>query len=102
MGCGKREIVVDCIYICVCAHVSVYEYMYLYMYMYVCIHVYLTSLNKQIILDSYRIAPGQCNWISIDEKSGEVRTIRVLDRDVAEMRQGQCNITVLAIDRSEY
>ncbi|OPJ83401.1 desmocollin-1 isoform X1 [Patagioenas fasciata] len=48
----------------------------------------------------YRIAPGQCNWISIDEKSGEVRTIRVLDRDVAEMRQGQCNITVLAIDRN--
>ncbi|KFW12128.1 Desmocollin-1, partial [Fulmarus glacialis] len=48
----------------------------------------------------YRIPPGQCNWISIDEKSGEVRTVKVLDRDVAEMRRGQCNITVLAIDRN--
>ncbi|KFW89374.1 Desmocollin-1, partial [Phalacrocorax carbo] len=48
----------------------------------------------------YRIPPSQCNWISIDEKSGEVRTIKVLDRDVGEMRQGQCNITVLAIDRN--
>ncbi|NXC68616.1 DSC2 protein, partial [Anhinga anhinga] len=48
----------------------------------------------------YRIPPSQCNWISIDEKSGEVRTIKVLDRDVGEMKQGQCNITVLAIDRS--
>lgn len=94
------------IYVCVYAraHVNVYECMYLYMYVYVHIHVYasLRSLTKQIILDSYRIAPGQCNWISIDEKSGEVRTIKVLDRDIEEMRQGQCNITVLAIDRSEY
>ncbi|KFR10428.1 Desmocollin-1, partial [Opisthocomus hoazin] len=48
----------------------------------------------------YRIPPGQCNWISIDEKSGEVRTVKVLDRDVGEMRRGQCNITVLAIDRN--
>ncbi|XP_010134592.1 PREDICTED: desmocollin-2-like, partial [Buceros rhinoceros silvestris] len=49
---------------------------------------------------SYRIPPGQCNWISIDERSGEVRTIKVLDREVGEMRRGQCNITVLAIDRN--
>ncbi|XP_055656828.1 desmocollin-1 [Falco peregrinus] len=48
----------------------------------------------------YRIPPGQCNWISIDENSGEVRTVKVLDRDVGEMRRGQCNITVLAIDRN--
>ncbi|KAM9302890.1 desmocollin-1-like [Morus bassanus] len=48
----------------------------------------------------YRIPPSQCNWISIDEKSGEVRTIKILDRDVGEMKQGQCNITVLAIDRN--
>ncbi|KFO76749.1 Desmocollin-1, partial [Cuculus canorus] len=48
----------------------------------------------------YRIPPGQCNWISIDEKSGEVRTVKVLDRDIGEMRRGQCNITVLAIDRN--
>lgn len=107
-GYGKGEIVVDALYmhVCVCAraHVNVYECMYLYMYVYVHIHMYasLRSLTKQIILDSYRIAPGQCNWISIDEKSGEVRTIKVLDRDIEEMRQGQCNITVLAIDRSEY
>uniref|UniRef100_A0A8B9G0U2 Cadherin domain-containing protein n=1 Tax=Amazona collaria TaxID=241587 RepID=A0A8B9G0U2_9PSIT len=40
--------------------------------------------------------PGQCNWINIDEKSGEVRTVKVLDRDVGDMRRGQCNITVLA------
>uniref|UniRef100_A0A8C3JNP9 Cadherin domain-containing protein n=1 Tax=Calidris pygmaea TaxID=425635 RepID=A0A8C3JNP9_9CHAR len=38
--------------------------------------------------------------VHIDEKSGEVRTIKVLDRDVGEMRRGQCNITVLAIDRN--
>uniref|UniRef100_A0A8B9FTK4 Cadherin domain-containing protein n=1 Tax=Amazona collaria TaxID=241587 RepID=A0A8B9FTK4_9PSIT len=44
--------------------------------------------------------PGQCNWINIDEKSGEVRTVKVLDRDVGDMRRGQCNITVLAVDRS--
>ncbi|XP_067146707.1 desmocollin-1 isoform X1 [Apteryx mantelli] len=48
----------------------------------------------------YRIAPGQCNWISIDEKTGEIRTTKVLDRDVGDMRRGQCNMTVLAIDRS--
>ncbi|NWH50276.1 DSC2 protein, partial [Fregata magnificens] len=48
----------------------------------------------------YRIPPGQCNWISIDEKSGELRTVKVLDRDIGEMRRGQCNITVLAIDRN--
>lgn len=70
------------------------------MYIHMCIC--LRSLTKQIILDSYRIAPGQCNWINIDEKSGEVRTVKVLDRDVGDMRRGQCNITVLALDRSEY
>ncbi|XP_027738965.1 desmocollin-1 isoform X4 [Empidonax traillii] len=48
----------------------------------------------------YRIPPGQCNWINIDDKSGEVRTVKVLDRDIGEMRRGQCNITVLAIDRN--
>ncbi|NWW95730.1 DSC1 protein, partial [Rhynochetos jubatus] len=48
----------------------------------------------------YRIPPGQCKWVSIGEKSGEVKTIKVLDRDVGEMRRGQCNITVLAIDRN--
>ncbi|XP_068788528.1 desmocollin-1 isoform X1 [Struthio camelus] len=48
----------------------------------------------------YRIAPGQCNWINIGEKTGEIRTSKVLDRDVGEMRRGQCNITVLAIDRN--
>uniref|UniRef100_A0A8C5X1N2 Cadherin domain-containing protein n=1 Tax=Malurus cyaneus samueli TaxID=2593467 RepID=A0A8C5X1N2_9PASS len=42
-----------------------------------------------------------CNWINIDDKSGEVRTVRVLDRDLGEMRRGQCNVTVLAIDRSD-
>ncbi|KAF2985199.1 hypothetical protein EK904_007513, partial [Melospiza melodia maxima] len=48
----------------------------------------------------YRIPPGQCNWVNIDDKSGEIRTVRVLDRDIGEMRRGQCNITVLAIDRN--
>ncbi|NXG28660.1 DSC1 protein, partial [Dromaius novaehollandiae] len=48
----------------------------------------------------YRIAPGQCNWISIGEKTGEIRTSKVLDRDVGDMRRGRCNITVLAIDRN--
>lgn len=62
----------------------------------------LGSLTRQIILHRYRIPPGQCNWINIDDKSGEIRTVRVLDRDIAEMRRGQCNVTVLAIDRSEY
>lgn len=56
----------------------------------------------KIILNSYKIPPGQCNWVNIDEKSGEVRTVRVLDRDLGEVKRGQCNITVLAIDRSEY
>uniref|UniRef100_A0A8C9FCC4 Cadherin domain-containing protein n=1 Tax=Pavo cristatus TaxID=9049 RepID=A0A8C9FCC4_PAVCR len=41
-----------------------------------------------------------CNWVNIDEKSGEVRTVRVLDRDLGEVKRGQCNITVLAIDRN--
>lgn len=58
--------------------------------------------NKTTVLHRYRIPPGQCNWINIDDKSGEVRTVRVLDRDIGEMRRGQCNVTVLAIDRSEY
>ncbi|XP_056341448.1 desmocollin-1-like isoform X1 [Oenanthe melanoleuca] len=48
----------------------------------------------------YRIPPGQCNWVNIDDKSGEIRTVRVLDRDIGEMRRGQCNVTVLAIDRN--
>uniref|UniRef100_A0A663MI56 Cadherin domain-containing protein n=1 Tax=Athene cunicularia TaxID=194338 RepID=A0A663MI56_ATHCN len=38
---------------------------------------------------------------AIDENSGEIRTVKVLDRDVPEMRQGQCDISVLAIDRSD-
>uniref|UniRef100_A0A8C3JMZ3 Cadherin domain-containing protein n=1 Tax=Calidris pygmaea TaxID=425635 RepID=A0A8C3JMZ3_9CHAR len=45
----------------------------------------------------YRIPPGQCNWISIDEKSGEVRTIKVLDRDVGEMRRGQLFFVVICL-----
>uniref|UniRef100_A0A663E7G6 Cadherin domain-containing protein n=1 Tax=Aquila chrysaetos chrysaetos TaxID=223781 RepID=A0A663E7G6_AQUCH len=36
----------------------------------------------------------------VQHGTGEVRTIKVLDRDVGEMRRGQCNITVLAVDRS--
>ncbi|XP_047905324.2 desmocollin-2-like isoform X1 [Anser cygnoides] len=68
-----------------------------------------TSIGKYLAEDPetgnsegicYKIAPGQCNWINIDEKSGEVRTIRALDRDLGEMKRGQCNITVLAIDRN--
>lgn len=63
---------------------------------------FLPKHTKKNTLNSYKIAPGQCNWINIDEKSGEVRTIKALDRDLGEMKRGQCNITVLAIDRSEY
>uniref|UniRef100_A0A8C3BF72 Cadherin domain-containing protein n=1 Tax=Cairina moschata TaxID=8855 RepID=A0A8C3BF72_CAIMO len=68
-----------------------------------------TSIGKYLAEDPetgnsegicYKIAPGQCNWINIDEKSGEVRTIKALDRDLGEMKRGQCNITVLAIDRN--
>lgn len=96
-----------CIYICVCVRACTHvKCIWIHVSIYVPVHihvcVYLRSLNKQIILDSYRIPPGQCNWISIDERTGEVRTIKVLDRDVGEMRRGQCNITVLAVDRSEY
>uniref|UniRef100_A0A8D2PBM5 Cadherin domain-containing protein n=1 Tax=Zosterops lateralis melanops TaxID=1220523 RepID=A0A8D2PBM5_ZOSLA len=33
--------------------------------------------------------------------TGRGITVRVLDRDIGEMRRGQCNVTVLAIDRSD-
>lgn len=90
---------------CAPAHLSVY--MNTCTSKYVCVCTYtcvlcLGSLTRQILLHRYRIPPGQCNWINIDEQSGEVRTVRVLDRDIGEMRRGQCNVTVLAIDRSEY
>ncbi|KAM9165566.1 desmocollin-1 isoform 2-T2 [Pangshura tecta] len=45
----------------------------------------------------YRIAPGQSNWITIDENSGELRIARLFDND---MTGRQCNITVLAVDQS--
>uniref|UniRef100_A0A8C8RQD7 Cadherin domain-containing protein n=1 Tax=Pelusios castaneus TaxID=367368 RepID=A0A8C8RQD7_9SAUR len=48
----------------------------------------------------YRIAAGQCNWLAIDENSGQLRTARVLDRDEPAMLPRQCNVTVHAIDRS--
>ncbi|XP_067402367.1 desmocollin-2-like isoform X2 [Emydura macquarii macquarii] len=48
----------------------------------------------------YRIAPGQCDWITIDEKSGELRTARLLDRDRPKMIPRECNVTVLAIDQN--
>ncbi|XP_015710979.1 desmocollin-2-like isoform X1 [Coturnix japonica] len=68
-----------------------------------------TSIGKYLAEDPetgnsegicYKIPPGQCNWVNIDEKSGEVRTVRVLDRDLGEVKRGECNITVLAIDRN--
>ncbi|TFK12310.1 SKI/DACH domain-containing protein 1 [Platysternon megacephalum] len=46
---------------------------------------------------SYRIAPGQSNWITIDENSGELRTAKLFDND---MTGRQCNITVFAVDQS--
>ncbi|KAG6933657.1 desmocollin-1 [Chelydra serpentina] len=46
---------------------------------------------------SYRIAPGQCNWITVDENTGELRTAKLFDK---AMTGRQCNITVLAVDRS--
>lgn len=45
----------------------------------------------------YRIAPGQSNWITIDENSGELRIAKLFDKD---MTGRQCNITVLAVDQS--
>ncbi|XP_005280051.2 desmocollin-1 isoform X1 [Chrysemys picta bellii] len=45
----------------------------------------------------YRIAPGQSNWITIDENSGELRTAKFFDKD---MIGRQCNITVIAVDQS--
>ncbi|KYO26182.1 desmocollin-2 isoform A [Alligator mississippiensis] len=48
----------------------------------------------------YRIAPGQSDWINIDEKTGELRTNKVLETDRVGMKRGESNITVLAIDRS--
>lgn len=59
-------------------------------------------LNKHFTLNSYRIAPGQSDWINIDEKTGELRTNKVLETDRVGMKRGESNITVLAIDRSEY
>ncbi|CAM5090118.1 unnamed protein product [Eretmochelys imbricata] len=46
---------------------------------------------------SYQIAPDQCSWITTDEKSGELRTTTLFDKDMAVR---QCNITIRAIDRS--
>uniref|UniRef100_A0A8C4W8C8 Cadherin domain-containing protein n=1 Tax=Gopherus evgoodei TaxID=1825980 RepID=A0A8C4W8C8_9SAUR len=47
----------------------------------------------------YRIAPGQSNWITIDENSGELRIAKLFGNDLIGR---QCNITVLAVDQSEY
>nr|XP_006127264.1 desmocollin-1 isoform X1 [Pelodiscus sinensis] len=49
---------------------------------------------------SYRIPPEQCKWLSINENSGELRTVTLLDRDQQDMTNKQCNISVIAIDRS--
>ncbi|XP_019382132.1 PREDICTED: desmocollin-1-like isoform X1 [Gavialis gangeticus] len=48
----------------------------------------------------YRIAPGQSDWITIDEKTGELRTNKVLEKDALGMKRGESNITVLGIDQS--
>nr|XP_014432876.1 desmocollin-1 isoform X3 [Pelodiscus sinensis] len=49
---------------------------------------------------SYRIPPEQCKWLSINENSGELRTVTLLDRDQQDRTNKQCNISVIAIDRS--
>ncbi|XP_015270041.1 PREDICTED: desmocollin-2-like [Gekko japonicus] len=48
---------------------------------------------------SYRIINGMCNWIIIDN-TGQLRTTRVLDRDIPNMEYSPCTITVCATDRS--
>uniref|UniRef100_A0A8D0H3G7 Cadherin domain-containing protein n=1 Tax=Sphenodon punctatus TaxID=8508 RepID=A0A8D0H3G7_SPHPU len=48
----------------------------------------------------YGILNDPCSWISIDEITGELRTVRPLDRDAPDMRYNQCNVTVCATDRS--
>uniref|UniRef100_A0ACB8FD79 Uncharacterized protein n=1 Tax=Sphaerodactylus townsendi TaxID=933632 RepID=A0ACB8FD79_9SAUR len=48
---------------------------------------------------SYRIINGLCNWIIIDNR-GQLRTTRVLDRDIPNMEYNPCIITVSATDRS--
>ncbi|XP_074843349.1 desmocollin-2-like isoform X2 [Carettochelys insculpta] len=45
----------------------------------------------------YKIAPDQCNWLTIDENSGELKTAIRLD---VEMEKRQCNISVIATDRT--
>nr|XP_020664453.1 desmocollin-1-like isoform X1 [Pogona vitticeps] len=47
----------------------------------------------------YRIINDPCNWITMDD-SGQIRTARLLDRDAPDLQIYQCNVTVIATDRS--
>nr|XP_056710905.1 desmocollin-2-like [Euleptes europaea] len=48
---------------------------------------------------SYSIINGMCNWIIIDNR-GQLRTTRMLDRDIPNVEYSPCVITVCATDRS--
>ncbi|XP_060099843.1 desmocollin-1-like [Heteronotia binoei] len=47
----------------------------------------------------YGMLKDPCGWITMDER-GEIRTAKLLDRDAPSMQYYQCNVTVVATDRS--
>ncbi|XP_062986745.1 desmocollin-2-like [Elgaria multicarinata webbii] len=48
---------------------------------------------------SYRIINDPCSWITIDHM-GQLRTTKILDRDVPNMKHARCNVTICATDQS--
>jgi desmocollin 1 len=41
------------------------------------------------------------NWFEIDEQSGDLRTVKVLDRESKFVRNNQYNVSVVATDAGE-
>nr|XP_060631192.1 desmocollin-2-like isoform X1 [Anolis sagrei ordinatus] len=47
----------------------------------------------------YGVLNDPCNWITLDN-TGHIKTTRLLDRDAPDLKLYQCNVTVIATDRS--